>query len=61
MLIDKSKEMREKCRRLLWIVPNVERLSDTEDTDRSLLAGIEFKKNLRVRFGNYGGLKLDNF
>ena len=24
-------------------------------------AGIEFKKNLRVRFGNYGGLKLEYF
>ena len=27
----------------------------------SLQAGIEFKKNLRVRFGNYGGLKLEYF
>ena len=27
----------------------------------SLQAGIEFKKNLRVRFGRYGGLKLEYF
>ena len=27
----------------------------------TLQAGIEFKKNLRVRFGNYGGLKLEYF
>ena len=27
----------------------------------SLQAGIEFKKNLRVRFGKYGGLKLEYF
>ena len=27
----------------------------------ALQAGIEFKKNLRVRFGNYGGLKLEYF
>ena len=27
----------------------------------TLQAGIEFKKNLRVRFGNYGGLKLGYF
>ena len=27
----------------------------------SLQAGIEFKKNLRVRIGNYGGLKLEYF
>ena len=27
----------------------------------SLQAGIEFKKNLRVRFGKYGGLKLGYF
>ena len=26
-----------------------------------LQAGIEFKKNLRVRFGQYGGLKLEYF
>ena len=26
-----------------------------------LQAGIEFKKNLRVRFGKYGGLKLKYF
>ena len=26
-----------------------------------LQAGIEFKKNLRERFGNYGGLKLEYF
>ena len=28
---------------------------------RTLQAGIEFKKNLRERFGNYGGLKLEYF
>ena len=28
---------------------------------RALQAGIEFKKNLRERFGNYGGLKLEYF
>ena len=28
---------------------------------RSLQAGIESKKNLRERFGNYGGLKLEYF
>ena len=28
---------------------------------QTLQAGIEFKKNLRVRFGNYGGLKLEYF
>ena len=27
----------------------------------SLQAGIEFRKNLRVRFGKYGGLKLEYF
>ena len=27
----------------------------------SLQTGIEFKKNLRVRFGKYGGLKLEYF
>jgi hypothetical protein len=27
----------------------------------SLQAGIESKKNLRVRFGKYGGLKLEYF
>ena len=27
----------------------------------TLQAGIEFKKNLRVRIGNYGGLKLEYF
>ena len=27
----------------------------------ALQAGIEFKKNLRVRFGKYGGLKLEYF
>ena len=27
----------------------------------TLQAGIEFKKNLRVRFGKYGGLKLEYF
>ena len=27
----------------------------------SLQAGVEFKKNLRVRFGKYGGLKLEYF
>ena len=27
----------------------------------TLQAGIEFKKNLRVRFGKYGGLKLKYF
>ena len=32
-----------------------------EVNDPSLQAGIEFKKNLRVRFGNYGGLKLEYF
>ena len=26
-----------------------------------LQAGIEFKKNLRVHFGKYGGLKLEYF
>ena len=29
--------------------------------DESLQAGIEFKKNLRVLFGKYGGLKLEHF
>ena len=29
--------------------------------DTTLQAGIEFKKNLRVRIGNYGGLKLEYF
>ena len=29
--------------------------------DYPLQAGIEFKKNLRVRFGKYGGLKLEYF
>ena len=28
---------------------------------KTLQAGIEFKKNLRVRIGNYGGLKLEYF
>ena len=28
---------------------------------RALQAGIEFKKNLRVRFGKYRGLKLEYF
>ena len=27
----------------------------------TLQAGIEFKKNLRVHFGEYGGLKLEYF
>ena len=31
------------------------------DVTSTLQAGIEFKKNLRVRFGNYGGLKLGYF
>ena len=39
MLINRSKEMREKCRRLLWIVLNVERLSDKGDTGSPLLTG----------------------
>ena len=30
-------------------------------SDLPLQAGIEFKKNLRVRFGKYGGLKLEYF
>ena len=30
-------------------------------TSEALQAGIEFKKNLRVRFGKYGGLKLEYF
>ena len=29
--------------------------------EHTLQAGIEFKKNLRERFGNYGGLKLEYF
>ena len=33
----------------------------TKQHDKSLQAGIEFKKNLRERFGNYGGLKLEYF
>ena len=28
---------------------------------KALQAGIEFKKNLGVRFGKYGGLKLEYF
>ena len=35
--------------------------SAVDTTKLSLQAGIEFKKNLRVRFGKYGGLKLEYF
>ena len=33
----------------------------SSEIDETLQAGIEFKKNLRVRFGKYGGLKLEYF
>ena len=32
-----------------------------KDANQTLQAGIAFKKNLRVRFGKYGGLKLEYF
>ena len=37
------------------------RLGDKETSYETLQAGIEFKKNLKVRFGKYGGLKLEYF
>ena len=36
-------------------------INEKEESWVTLQAGIEFKKNLRVRFRKYGGLKLEYF
>jgi len=44
-----------------WKLANRTSVQYLEVQYKSVQAGIEFKKNLRVRFGKYGGLKLEYF
>ena len=44
------------------VLPKQSKIENTNlEHGKALQAGIEFKKNLRERFGNYGGLKLEYF
>ena len=51
----------QKPGHLLIVKKNTQPFAFKSIPSLALQAGIEFKKNLRVRFGNYGGLKLEYF